>query len=315
MRKLGGGFIPVLLGGFGIAAVLLILLRYPSETPIDVDLQALDAPSTANAGQRLRLAVAPVWAPEHLTEEYQGFAEYLGKRLGRPVQVVRRNTYTEVNDLLRDRSVDLAVICTGALLDARRREIPLTVVASPVCSGETTYRSYIIVRTRSEAKSLADLAGRSFAYTDPISFSGYEFPVWLLLEAGHDPRNFFARTTFTHGHDASIHAVLDSSVDAAAIDSLVYDFEVRAHPGIANTIRIIGQSPPVPICPLVAPRSADSELVASIAAVLLEMHSSAEGRAVLDVLGVDRFSPPGASDTGPAAGISARVRAHLEDQR
>jgi len=62
----------------------------------------------------LRVAVAAVISPEGTVDSYRPLLNYLGTKLGRPIELVQRRTYAEVNDLIRDGKVDLAFVCTRA---------------------------------------------------------------------------------------------------------------------------------------------------------------------------------------------------------
>ena len=178
--------------------------------------------------------------------------------------------------------------------------------------GKVHLPSLFVVRKDSDFRTVGSLAGHSFAFSDPLSFTGHYYPLWVLIEEGFDPRTFFSRTTFTHGHDASIHAVMDGTVDAAAVDSLVYDFELEAHPVVGDHLRVIHASEPMPICPVVAPRSIDAALLDALRRAFLDMNESPEGRRILASLRIDRFAPPAASENDPALAIYDRVREFLE---
>jgi phosphonate transport system substrate-binding protein len=72
-----------------------------------------------------------------------------------------------------------------------------------------------------------------------------------VQQLGHTPDTFFARTFFTYSHDNAIYAVADGVADGAAVDSLIYEFALLRDPDLANRVRIIHQSPPFGIPPVV----------------------------------------------------------------
>ena len=67
----------------------------------------------------LRLAVAPVYSPQTTLELYQALADYLGRRLNRPAELVQGKTYDEINDLIRAGGVTVAIVCTNAYLEGQ----------------------------------------------------------------------------------------------------------------------------------------------------------------------------------------------------
>lgn len=244
--------------------------------------------ATAGETRPFRVAIAAVISPQSTVEEYLPFLDYLEKRLGRPVELVQRRTYAEVNALVRDREVDLALVCTGAYIRGHR-DFGMELLAVPQVQGETVYYSYIIVPASSPARSLADLRGKSFAFTDPLSNSGRLMALYMLLQMGEEPGLFFGRTIYTYGHDNSIRAVADGLVDGAAVDSLVYTYFLNRHPELAGRVRVIARSEPCAMPPVVVHPDLEAEQKALLQNVLLTMHQDEEGRAALAQLQIDRF--------------------------
>ncbi len=246
---------------------------------------------TATGGQLpLRVAIAAVISPKGTVESYTPFLDYLAGRTGRPVELVQRQTYAEVNNLVRDGQVDLALVCTGAYVQGHD-EFGMELLAAPQVGGETVYYSYIIVPAGSPARSLADLRGKTFAFTDPLSNSGHLMPVYLLWQMGETPEAFFGRTLYTYSHDNSINAVAEGLVDGAAVDSLVYDYALSRDPTLADRVRVIARSEPCGMPPAVVPPGLAADLKAALREVLLTMHLDEAGRAVLDELLIERFVP------------------------
>ncbi len=56
----------------------------------------------------LRVAIAAIISPQGTAESYTPLLDYLGTRLSRPIELVQRRTYTEVNDLIEQGEVALA---------------------------------------------------------------------------------------------------------------------------------------------------------------------------------------------------------------
>lgn len=236
----------------------------------------------------LRIAVAAVLSPEGNSDSYAGLVRYLGDHLGRPVELVQRRTYADVNDLVAAGSVDLAFVCTSAYVaGSERGEMELLVV--PEVGAERVYYSLVIVPVNSTATTFADLAGTAFAFTDPMSNTGRVYPVYMVKQLGEVPESFFSSVFFTYSHDKAIEAVADGVADGAAVDSLVLDHALARDPSLASRIRVIHQSPPFGIPPVVVPTRSAPDLRDELQRVLLELPQDAAGRAVLDQIGVDRF--------------------------
>lgn len=75
---------------------------------------------------------------------YPELVAYLGRRLGRPAELVQGKTYAEINDLVRTGDVTLALVCTNAYLEGRE-DFGMEALVVPQVAGETVYYSYLIV--------------------------------------------------------------------------------------------------------------------------------------------------------------------------
>lgn len=251
------------------------------------DLQPLPS-QAANDIRPLKVAIAAVISPQGSAESYAPLLDYLSKKLDRPVQRVQRRTYSEVNDLVRTNEVDMAFVCTSSYL-VGRRDFDMQLLAAPQVNGNVTYHAVIIVPADSPAQSFADLRGKVFAFTDPISFSGRVYPTYLLQQAGETPEAFFSRTFFTYSHDDAIQAVATGLADGASVDSLVLDFALKRDPSLQNRIRVIHTSPPFGMPPVVVSPNIRPQLRAQLVDTLLNMYQDADGKAALQALDYDRF--------------------------
>ncbi len=240
----------------------------------------------------LRVAVAAVISPRGNVESYTPLLNYLANKLGRPVEMVQRRTYQEVNDLLRNGQVDVAFVCTSAYV-AGEQEFGMQLLAAPQVNGATVYYSYLIVPADSPARSMADLRGKVFAFTDPMSLSGRVYPTSLVHTLGAEPEAFFSRVFFTYSHDNAIRAVADSLADGAGVDSLVYDFAVARDPTLAAKVKVIHRSPPFGIPPVVVGPNIRPQLRAQLYDLLIGLQDDPAGPNVLTALGFDRFVPIG----------------------
>ncbi len=256
-----------------------------------VRLTELKPLPTANAEViPLRVAVAAMISPQGTLASYEPLLAYLSQRLGRPIQLVQRRTYAEVNDLIRRREVDLAFICTRAYV-LGRRDFGLELLAIPQVQGETVYYSRLIVRADLPIETLDDLRNTVFAFTDPLSTTGYLYPNVLVGRLGETPTSFFRHTFFTYSHDKAIYAVADGVADAAAVDSLVLDFALARDPLLQERLRVIHTSPPFGMPPVVVEPTMRPQTKALLREILLGMNDDPQGRPALAALGIDRFVP------------------------
>lgn len=248
----------------------------------------LTAPYLASDTKPLRVAVAAVISPKGTVESYSELLNYIGRKLERPVELVQRQTYAEVNDLVQRGQVDLAFVCTSAYI-AGQRDFGMELLAAPQVNGETVYYSLTIVPSTSPARSMFDLRGKVFAFTDPLSLSGRVYPTSQVHALGETPETFFERTFFTYSHDNAIRAVANQVADGANVDSLVYDFFAARDPEMARRTRVIERSPAFGIPPVVVNPQLHPQLKALLREILLNADQDAQGRAILKGLMIDRF--------------------------
>jgi len=277
-----------------MALVLIISGCQTSNPPRFVSLKPTDYSQTnplpTSNSNVLKVGISSVLSPRETIQHYQAFEEYLQTKIGRPVQLVQRQTYQEMNDLVKNGEVDLALICSGAYVIGKNNNMELLVV--PEVNGKSTYQSYIIVNENSQFNRFEDLKGQVFAFTDPLSFSGSIAPTYMVTQLKAKPSEYFGRIIYTYSHDNSIKAVLNNVVSAAAVDSLVFQNTIAKDPTLAKKLRIIARSPEVGSPPVVVNSNIDPHLKTVLLEAMLQMEKDQLGKKALDSLGVNRFVLP-----------------------
>ncbi len=270
-------------------AVLLTSCQPASQPAIDLSSPGENTTPTSVSGQApLRVAVAAMISPNETFNYYRDLLDYIGKKMGRSVELIQRDTYAEVNDLLEARQLDAAFVCAGPYVTGYDK-FGMELVAAPVVNGQPVYYAYIIVPVDSTAQSLDDLRGKKFAFTDPDSNTGKIVPTYMLGLMNETPESFFGSFIFTHSHDNSISSVADKLVDGASVDSLIYDYLAATQPELTQRTRIIEKSPAYGIPPFVVHPSTDPKLKQQLAEILLAMHEDPEGLQILKNLNIERF--------------------------
>jgi phosphonate transport system substrate-binding protein len=80
--------------------------------------------------------------------------------------------------------------------------------------GDASYHSVLAVRVDSAYQKVEDLKGKTLAWADPNSTSGFIAPRYFLRESGIDAERFFGRTGFSGSHENSVIALLNGTFDA-----------------------------------------------------------------------------------------------------
>lgn len=253
----------------------------------DATKQAAEATKTAET-EDLTIAIAGMVIPESGLDYYLGLSKYVGKKVGRPVRLIHKADYAEVNEMLGEGKIDVAFVCSGPYVSGHDR-FGLKLVAAPVVNGKPQYYSYIITPKSSDATSLASLRGKIFAYADPESNTGCIVPKFMITDMGYDPATFFRRAYFTYGHDNSIKAVADGQADGAAVDSLIWDYQNATDSTYTSKTRVIQRSQAFAIPPVVARPGLDPALMASIREAFLKANEDPEGKELLEHMKIERF--------------------------
>src|SRR5881398_4265309 len=152
------------------------------------------AAPTGAVAQPLHLVLTPSQKPTDLLAAGEEFGQALGRLYGAPVRVTVASDYAAVIEALRNRTADLAFVHPVGYVLANS-EAKATIVARNLWHGKSSFTSRIFVRADSGLRKLEDLRGKTIAFVDPASSSGYIYPMVLLIQRGlvqnRDPKTFF----------------------------------------------------------------------------------------------------------------------------
>ena len=239
-------------------------------------------------GAPVRFGLTPVFLDDHA-----GFLRiwqrYLDPRLNRPLQFVQRGSYREIIDILRQDKLDFAWICGYPFV---RYRLQFRLLAVPLYLGKPLYQSYLIVSgTDATTRSVLDLRGRVFAFSDPDSNSGYLYATYLLAQASERAAGFFGKSFFTWAHRKVVEAVAAGLAQGGSVDGYVWDTLKRYSPELTLRTRIAGRSPEFGFPPIVARASVRQGEFDAMRRVLLGMADEAQGRELLKRLNLEGFTP------------------------
>ncbi len=241
-----------------------------------------------NDNNTLRFAISAITSPRATFDYYNDMLTYIEEQLGQKVIMIQRKTYQEVNDLMKENKVDLAIVCSGNYVYGMA-DSAFKLLVVPEWNGKNHYRTYIITHQNSGVKSFKDLKGKRFAYTDPLSTSGRLYPTKRLREMGSTSDEFFESTVYTYAHDNSIQLVAKQMVDGASVNSLVFDYLVASTPNRVNDITIVEKSEPHGMPPIVISNKLSKEMELRLTEIFLNMHNDKGSQQVMKKLMVDRY--------------------------
>jgi phosphonate transport system substrate-binding protein len=269
-------------------------------------LSLLARPTWA-ADPPLHLVLTPSQKPTDLLATGEEFGRVLTKLTGIPVRVTVASDYAAVIEALRNRTADLAFVHPGGYVLASR-EAKATIVVRNLWHGKSSFTSRIFVRKDSGIKSVEDLRGRTIAFVDPASSSGYIYPMVLLIQKGlvknRDPKTFFKEVVFSGAHDASMRALLNGHVDAIASFDLAREQYLR-DPAERERLVFVAETPEIPEAGIAARPGLDPAVLVKIRAALLQIRAPEYADLLKRLYEIDGFAPAEDSDYDP-------VRAAIE---
>jgi phosphonate transport system substrate-binding protein len=195
---------------------------------------------------------------------WQPGVEYLSSQLGIEVVLRTASDYAGIIEAMAAGKVEFGWIGGNGyavaydIMDGNVEPLIMDVSSK----GKLGYYSIIIVKGDSLYNSLEDLKGRSMAFTDPNSTSGYTIPSTVLGNKGYldKTKPYFSRTGFSGSHENGVVAVLNGTYDAAV--TWAYDKTEGNHTRMAkkgmikpSDIKIIWWSPLIPNSPFCAIKS------------------------------------------------------------
>ena len=251
----------------------------------------LNSAVAAERPEPFAFAVSAMTSPATTFKHFIEFTDYLAMKLGRPVVMKQRRTYSEINQLLLNNEVSMAFTCTGGFLEGRRN-FDLESLATPIVNGKTTYQSFVIAHKDHSAATIADLRGSVFAFTDPLSLTGRIYPTSTINSMGFKTKDFFKKTFFTASHDKSIDAVARGVATAAAVDSIIFNSLMQIPGSVAHQVKVIQTSPLFGMPPVVVSPDLEKDTKLVLLKILLNMAEDPVGKDILHALEMDGFAIP-----------------------
>lgn len=237
---------------------------------------------------------------------YVEFANILGGFTDREGRVVLRRTLSEVNNQLAFGSVEVILTpATSYLWDKESYGLEAIAIGEPVNNEPS--RSLIIVPYSSNAKSIADLKGKTFAMSDPLNNEGCAYLTYLLESEKEKPDTFFKNYFYTGDYKYTVEAVASGMVDGAMIENHALSRIASNDLTLAKKYKIIYTSPPMDGLVLVVRSNLDNRLKDKLQESVLKMGANPSGRQLLKDLGVSRFRKVKSGDFDTTSKIVNKV--------
>lgn len=231
-----------------------------------------------------KFGVTPYMGESSIRKGFQPVMDYLSKETGIRFELVVVTDYTQLAQRMKLGEIDIGAFSPFAYLDGVKTA-DVRIFASHIADGgKASYNGLIIARKDSGVVNLENLKGKSFAFVDPKSASGFIYPRAILISKGINPSDFFSRTAFLGNHENVLKAVLEKSVDAGAVYTTALKLgEDKKLP--VDKLCIIAKTDPIPYDAYTVRKDIPEETVRRIQKAMLQLDRRTEdGKRVLDAL-------------------------------
>jgi len=270
-----------------------LLTALAAASPLAGRASAAEAPLT--------LALTPSRDPTALQEAGDAFVKAITRLSGIPIRAQVASDYAGVVEALRSRRVDLAFVHPVGYVLANR-EAGCQILVRDIWQGKTSYTARFYVRTASGISRVEDLRGKTVAFVDPASSSGYIYPMVLLIKLGlvrdRDPKSFFKEALFAGTHEAALQSVVHGRVDAATSFDKAPEIHLKDAALIAQ-LSIIGETPAIPEAGICARPGLPADTLDRVKRALLAIQGPEHAPVLKQIYDIDGFIEASDGDYAP----------------
>jgi phosphonate transport system substrate-binding protein len=265
--------------------IALALASAPSTTAT-----ASDCPN----GGTVRFGVEPYDTAARLVPIYEKVGQLIGTKLGCKVEVFVATSYNAEIEAMRNGKLEIGEFGPLGYVLAHQVAKAEAVAAFGTADGKpNTYWASLVTYPASGIKTVAEIKGHSFAFSDPASTSGHLFPAYGLRKAGLDPDKDI-RAIFAGSHTSSFEALYNHKVDAGELNSeQLESAKQRGHYNDGDVV-FLWKSDPIPTDPFSVRSDLPSDFKKQLIEVLQNLDLSTldpADRKIMVGAGITRLVP------------------------
>jgi phosphonate transport system substrate-binding protein len=252
-------------------------LRLLGLTALMVFVLAAGAPAQdASWPKELTFALLSTENAAEVTRRWGPIIAQLEKDLRIRIKHVTATDYRGTIEALKFKKAEIGHLGPKAYIEASNNNYANVepVAQLQLANGSLGYRSCLIVHSDSDLFGPEDIGGKTFAFNDPNSTSGYLVPsTFFMTEMGIDPQKHFSKVMFSGSHEASILAVANRKVEVASTNLPDLQQLTRENKVPRGALRVIWVSKLIPNDPVVVRKDLPPTLKAAIQESLVSMKS------------------------------------------
>lgn len=200
-------------------------------------------------GGTVRFGVEPYDTAARLVPIYEKIGKMIGEKIGCKVEVFVATGYNAEIEAMRNGKLELGEFGPLGYVLAHQVAKAEAVAAFGSTGGKpVTYWASVVTYPASGIKTVQDIRGHSFAFSDAASTSGHLFPAYGLRKGGIDPDKD-VKAIYAGSHTASFEALYNHKVDAAELNSeQIESAKQRGHYNDGDVV-FLWKSDPIPTDP------------------------------------------------------------------
>ena len=211
-----------------------------------------------------------------ITRRWGPIIAHLERDLKVKIKSVTATDYRGSIEALKFKKADIGHLGPKAYVEASTNNYANVepIAQLQLANGSLGYRSCLIVHADSDIFGPEDMAGKTFAFNDPNSTSGYLVPsTFFMSEMGIDPQKHFSKVTFSGSHEASILAVAAKKVEIASTNLPDLQQLTRENKVARGALRVIWVSKLIPNDPIVVRKDMPPSLKQALQESMLTMRA------------------------------------------
>ncbi|MCW8988526.1 MAG: phosphate/phosphite/phosphonate ABC transporter substrate-binding protein [Gammaproteobacteria bacterium] len=263
----------------GIATVMLTGSVFAGNTP------------DGSKEHPLRVLMIPAdTGTDDITKDYAPVFEGITKHYGIHFDLKAGSSYAAVVEGMCNNQAEIAWYGASSYGEANAK-CGVDLLAVDVKKGDSVYYSGIFTRKGNGIKSLKDLKGKRIAFGSTSSTSSFNFPVAMLIAAGLDPVKDFKKVIIAGSHSASLAALAEGQVDAAAASYNSFGKAVKKGAIDAKKFKPLAKSQPIPNPPLAMNKHLSKNLKIKLRKAFNNIHNLVDASKIRGYGGkkVDRY--------------------------
>jgi len=225
-----------------------------------------------------------------ITQDYKPVFNGITKNYGIYFDIKAGNSYSAVVEGLCNNQADIAWLGASTFGEANER-CGVDLLAVDVKKGDSSYYSGIFTRKDKGIKSLSDLKGKSIAFGSTSSTSSFNFPVAMLIADGVNPVKDFNKVIIAGSHSASLAALAEGKVDAAAASYNSFGKAVKKGAIDPSKFMPLAKSQPIPNPPMAMNKGLNNNLKIKLREAFNNIHTKIDSSKIRGYGGkkVDRY--------------------------